>query len=135
MSLFKILKGDSSRISLKATPFHDGWCYFTSDNGGFYIDSEDNGVQKRTRINYSAPYVKTFTASDWKNGAITVPASEHKQAVADKIVFAEVYMLTDGKYSRDCLAAMDTTVSVADDKSVVLSYDGTAYAGKVILIG
>ncbi len=51
MSLFKILKGDSSRISMDKTPFHDGWCFYTSDDGGFYIDSEDGGVKKRTRIN------------------------------------------------------------------------------------
>lgn len=51
MSLFKILKGSSERISTSVTPFHDGWCYFCSDDGGFYIDSEDNGEQKRTRIN------------------------------------------------------------------------------------
>ena len=52
MSLFKILRGNSSRISTDVTPFHDGWCYYTSDDGGFYIDSEEeDGSQKRTRIN------------------------------------------------------------------------------------
>ena len=35
--LFKILKGDKSRISLDITPFHEGWCYVTTD-GGFYVD-------------------------------------------------------------------------------------------------
>ena len=33
MALFKILKGDSSRISTDVTPFHDGWAYFTPDAG------------------------------------------------------------------------------------------------------
>lgn len=52
MSLFKILKGNSSRISTDVTPFHDGYCYYTSDDGGFYIDSEEtDGSKKRTRIN------------------------------------------------------------------------------------
>jgi len=133
--LFKILKGDSSRISMDVTPFHDGWCYYTSDDGGFYIDSVDeSGAKKRTRIN-PAPYVKTFSASEWRNGTITVPASEHKQNIADKIVFAEIYVLTGGKYCSDCLAAMDTTVTVSDDKSIVLAYGGTGYAGKIILVG
>ena len=49
--LFKMLKGDSSRISLDITPFHDGWCYYTTDDGKLYIDSEDGGKQKRTCIN------------------------------------------------------------------------------------
>ena len=53
MALFKILKGDSSRISTSVTPFHDGYAYFTPDDGGFYIDSEDNGMQRRIRINGS----------------------------------------------------------------------------------
>ena len=35
--LFKILQGDESRISLDITPFHEGWCYVTTD-GGFYVD-------------------------------------------------------------------------------------------------
>ena len=34
MALFKILKGDSSRISTDVTPFHDGYAYFTPDDGG-----------------------------------------------------------------------------------------------------
>lgn len=49
MSLFKILKGESGRLS--AQPFHDGYAFYTPDDGGFYIDAEHNGEQKRTRIN------------------------------------------------------------------------------------
>ena len=78
MALFKILKGDSSRISMEATPFHDGYAYFTPDDGGFYIDSEDNGVQKRHRINPqnagsgSMAVDATLLASAWASGEQTV---------------------------------------------------------------
>lgn len=51
MSLFQILRGESSRISTSITPFHDGFAYFAADNGGLYIDSDVDGVQKRTKIN------------------------------------------------------------------------------------
>lgn len=71
MSLFKILKGDSSRIDMRTTPFHDGYAYFTPDDGGFYIDSEDGGVQRRIRINPdfgSTSVPKTLTANGWSNG-------------------------------------------------------------------
>ena len=51
MALFKIMRGDSSRISTDVTAFHDGYAYFTPDDGGFYIDAEYNGEQKRYRIN------------------------------------------------------------------------------------
>ena len=76
MALFKILKGDSSRISTDVTPFHDGYAYFTPDDGGFYIDSEDNGVQKRHRINQpgggSNDVSATLLASAWVSGQQTV---------------------------------------------------------------
>lgn len=77
MSLFKILKGDSSRISTDVTPFHDGWAYFAPDDGGFYIDSEDNGEQKRHRINPqgagggTAVYA-TLLSTGWSSGQQTL---------------------------------------------------------------
>lgn len=78
MALFKILKGDSSRIDLSTTPFHDGYAYFTPDDGGFYIDSEDNGEQKRIRINLtdtggeSTAVTATLLASGWSSGKQTL---------------------------------------------------------------
>ena len=71
MALFKILKGDSSRISTDITPFHDGYAYFSSNDGGLYIDAVVNGVNKRIRINPSyesrAVYA-TLSASAWSGG-------------------------------------------------------------------
>ena len=77
MALFKILKGDSARISTDITPFHDGYAYFTPDNVGFYIDSEDNGVQKRYRINpensgTSTSVSSVLLASGWSNNQQTL---------------------------------------------------------------
>lgn len=90
MALFKILKGDSSRISTDVTPFHDGWAYFTPDDGGFYIDSEDNGEQKRHRINPntgggSSDVSATLLASAWNAGQQTV-AIEGMTADTDGVV-------------------------------------------------
>lgn len=52
MSLFKILRGNSARISTDVTAFHDGYAYFTPDDGGFYIDAElEDGTEKRIKIN------------------------------------------------------------------------------------
>lgn len=140
MSLFRILAGDSSRISTDITPFHDGWAYFTTDDGGFYIDSTDDaGNQKRTRIGGSSSatqykYVKEFPAEQWQNGTLTIPSSEHKLTLAGGLC-AQVYMLSDGSYTDKSLAAMDTQVYVDDDKNVVLSYIGIGYSGKVVLFG
>lgn len=51
MSLFKVLKGDSSRISTEITPFKDGCFYFCTDDGKVYIDAEVDGEQRRVCIN------------------------------------------------------------------------------------
>ena len=68
MSLFKILKGDSSRISQDVTAFHEGYAYLTPDDGGFYIDSVVSGANKRIRINpKSTPVQVTLTAAGWSN--------------------------------------------------------------------
>ena len=80
MALFKILKGDSSRISTDVTPFHDGYAHFTPDDGGFYIDSEDNGEQKRHRINPvnssgSTAVSATLLSGGWSSGEQTLQIS------------------------------------------------------------
>ena len=76
MALFKIMRGASSRISTDVTAFHDGYAYFTPDDGGFYIDAEYNGEQKRYRINPigagSVAVNATLLASGWSAGQQTI---------------------------------------------------------------
>ena len=74
MALFKILKGDSSRISTDTTPFHDGYAYLTADDGGFYIDAEtDTGEEKRILINQKSRAVTTtLAAASWSDGTQTL---------------------------------------------------------------
>ena len=83
MALFQILRGDSSRIDTSSTPFNDGYAYFTPDDGGFYIDSENNGVQKRIRINpsnksNSKAITSTLKASGWISGKQTISINDLK---------------------------------------------------------
>lgn len=61
METFKILKGDSSRIDLSITPFHDGWCYFTTDDGRLYFDTTVSGKQKRICINTNTVVVANMS--------------------------------------------------------------------------
>lgn len=76
MALFKILKGDSSRISTDITPFHDGYAYFTPDDGGFYIDATYNSTEMRVRVNPEVPLpiltTATLTTSGWSSNSQTV---------------------------------------------------------------
>lgn len=82
MSLFKVLRGDSSRISTDITPFHDGWCYFTSDDGGFYIDVVDeHGEEKRTCINPKSTSIDVILESeDWSDKNQTIQIDGMKAA-------------------------------------------------------
>lgn len=74
---FKILEGDSSRISLDVTPFHNGWCYYTKDDGGLYIDSlGENGKQNRRQINPARKTVDAVLPADgWVDHTQTLTIS------------------------------------------------------------
>ena len=71
MALFKILRGDSTRIDKSTTPFHDGYAYLTPDDGGFYIDALVGDEEKRIRINpqivASTSFSGVLLASAWSN--------------------------------------------------------------------
>lgn len=73
MALFKILEGDSSRVSTDITPFHEGWAYFTPDDGGFYIDSAGNGSNQRIQVNpKSKKFEGVLRAAGWSAGRQTL---------------------------------------------------------------
>lgn len=44
MALFKILRGTANKIMSgeNTTQIHDGWAYFSTDDGKFYIDVDSN---------------------------------------------------------------------------------------------
>lgn len=73
MSLFKILRGNSARISTEITPFHDGYAYFTVDDGGFYIDATNGNNQDRIRVNPKSDGIAlTLLPGGWLNGEQTL---------------------------------------------------------------
>lgn len=76
MALFKILRGNSSRISTSITPFHEGYAYFTPDDGKFYIDSIVDGANKRICINpgsgASSAVNATLLKGGWRSGMQTL---------------------------------------------------------------
>jgi len=60
---------------MSATPFDDGCFYLTPDDGGLYIDSEDDGVRRRIRVNPPAGGTAvdaTLLASGWSSGRQTL---------------------------------------------------------------
>ena len=75
MALFKILSGDSSRISTDITSLHPGYAYFTPDDGSLYIDATVNSEGKRIKVGASKSVNATLSASAWSNGQQTVTIS------------------------------------------------------------
>lgn len=49
MALFKVMRGESSALS--SQELHDGYAWYTVDEGGFYIDAETNNTVVRKKIN------------------------------------------------------------------------------------
>ena len=82
MSLFKVLRGDSSRISTDVTPFHDGYAYFTPDDGSFYIDINTGTTEapNNQRIKLNAKDAETITgatlATILSSSDIEIPTSK-----------------------------------------------------------
>ena len=52
MALFKVLRGDRANLdNWEKVPFHDGYAYFCSDTGEFFIDCENSlGEQIRKQL-------------------------------------------------------------------------------------
>ena len=48
MALFKIKKGLKSNLP---KTYNEGYCYFTTDDGKFYIDTKDNDESGRICLN------------------------------------------------------------------------------------
>lgn len=122
------LETDAERVSI-LTPLDK--MYFVKETAhfwrylnGLWVDLSGMGITL---------YSKEFTAVDWRNGAITIPSSEHRLNLKNGCVMAKVYMLKNNEYTDSTLAVMDTEVSTDVNKNVVLSYCGSSYAGRVIL--
>lgn len=52
MALFQVLRGKAAKLLKKK--FHDGYVYFTPDDGAIHIDVETDGEQKRMHVNPTA---------------------------------------------------------------------------------
>lgn len=68
MALFKILKGNKDNLGKstneKTKVTHEGYAYFTPDDGKFYIDIEDNATPK---VGYdSANGVNRICINEWQ---------------------------------------------------------------------
>ena len=97
--LFKILHGDSSRISLDITPFHEGWAYVTHD-GYFYIDlntgTEEQPNNQRLKLN--AGNCETLAGKTWEELQESFSVAAITIAEIDEICTANIYAASEVKF-------------------------------------
>lgn len=62
MALFKVYRGLASNLP---SALHDGYAYFTTDDGKFYIDADNDGTVTRTLVNPDAAGIRIATTSEW----------------------------------------------------------------------
>ena len=79
MALFKILSGDSSRISTDITALHPGYAYFTPDDGSFYIDATVNSEDKRIKVGASKSVNVLLLKRNWVDREQTVTVAGLKE--------------------------------------------------------
>lgn len=121
---FKILRGDSSRISTSVTPFHEGYAYFTPDDGKFYIDSVVDGANKRICINPgsgSTSVSATLRANGWVSGTQTLtvagvkPDTNGVMGVSQSITAVQMEAAKAAELYVCAQAAGSVTVAVSGD--------------------
>ena len=132
MSLFKVLRGDSSRIDIATTPFHDGYAYFTPNNGMFYIDAMVDGVAKRIQLNaYDAEKISGATLATVLNESdLEIPTSK---AVALAISTAIADANISGKintHNTDTTAHSDIRQAASNAASAAASAQQAASAAQ-----
>lgn len=116
MALFKPVIGDSSRISLETTPFHEGWVYFTTD-GFLYFDvnvgTEENPDNQRIKLKADADVAKKLVElNNALNVSLWVGTKAEYDAIAEKDREC-LYITTD--------ETEDPTVELVSNKVTILN--------------
>ena len=99
MALFKVLRGQEANLA--SQPLNDGWAYFCSDTGNFFIDHTNTaGSLVRSQINADAAYALRYS----KDGSEVV-------VLADEVVTKSLLDSTFENYA----SKLDKKVSVSFD--------------------
>ena len=139
MALFKISKGNSANLPAEK---HDGYCYFTTDDGKFYIDyidTNDNNVLKRRAITgVSVEYIEgtqTSSTNAWTGNtadttlykgkiiAYKLPQAGTSNAATLNLTLANG--TTTGTKAVKRQGASNTTTHYPAGTVIFMAYDGT----------
>ena len=83
MALFKIEKGLAASLATARPTTNEGWCYFTTDDGKFYIDTATGSdLTKRVCLNAAKAdtwkTARNFTITDGTHSGTTVSVDGSK---------------------------------------------------------
>lgn len=107
MALFKVLRGDES--NLPAT-LNDGWAYFCSDTGNFYIDwADDAGNLARTQVN--ANYAGKLRYED---NSSFLEIDPHEIALKDDLIQVDPSLTVEGA-AADAKAVSNAIAAIPQD--------------------
>lgn len=128
MALFKISKGLAANLPSSKT---EGWCYFTTDDGKFYIDVSDT-VRQVLNANYAdkaglATEAEYAERAELANNATNAVNAENADT-ADKLTTARTISLTGdvaGSASFDGSKNISITAELSDTGVAAGSYGPT----------
>ena len=94
-------------------------------SGGVYTAIQNAG---------KSPYVRTFTAANWSNGTLTIPAATH--GFTGSGVLAQFMHLVNGSYVPGTWACIESWAEINASTHVITLHGPSAgYAGKVTIYG
>lgn len=137
--LFKILRGPSSRISKDTTEFHDGYAYFTPDDGGFYIDAETESTDPDGAVQQERIRVNPVMSVNGSTGDVTLPTVfvvklSGSGTTADPYVTDKTFDELNEAYNRGdiCILRFDRE---AVEFALTYMYADLAYFNRLFLSG
>ena len=137
--LFKILRGPSSRISKDTTEFHDGYAYFTPDDGGFYIDAETESTDPDGAVQQERIRVNPVMSVNGSTGDVTLPTVfvvklSGSGTTADPYVTDKTFDELNEAYDRGdiCILRFDRE---AVEFALTYMYADLAYFNRLFLSG
>ena len=120
MALFKPLLGDSSRISLDITPFHEGYVYFTTD-GFLYVDvnigTQESPNNQRIQINGTTNPVFNETITITEDNVSTIAIPFICTLPKALMVYQDGVLLTQGEnytFENNTITLVDYTCNTGD---------------------
>ena len=126
MALFKIEKGTSDKLTQNRPYTNEGFCYFTTDDGKFYIDIEGNGSSSYPAASNGKRICLNAAHADTAGSATTASAVDHNFI----ITFATGQSSQEGTNKFTFNGSINKTINFLQGSGITLS---TPSAGNITI--